>query len=76
MDSGIVKANRNLGRRQVQKMSKYRYAVYISPYDNYDQPSLHSPWQGGTVADIIGGLDNELLIVVAYERTKDASSIR
>ncbi len=49
-------------------MSKYIYRIFeIHELD----PNLNSKFNGGIVADIIGGLEDERLVVVGYEIVED-----
>ena len=48
-------------------MSNYYYEVFKIPHEDYAEPELEASFRGGVVADIVGGLKDERLVVIAYE---------
>ena len=49
-------------------MTKYIYGVFEI---DAREPKLGSKFKGGVVADIIGGIKDERLVVVGYEIVED-----
>lgn len=47
-------------------MSKYTYGIFEVSYHKAD-PKLGSKFKGGVVTDIIGGIEDERLVIVGYE---------
>ena len=52
---------------RVQKMNKYQYEVYEVSDINFQRLHIGDKYKGGVVAEGIGGLANEHLLIVAYE---------
>ena len=52
-------------------MSKYIYEVYEVSKEVFNKTTIGAPYKGGQIADGIGGLDNELLLIVGYEIGED-----
>ena len=47
----------------------YTYQIYVVDDATYEAHRIGEQYQGGRVVDGIGGLNNEQLLVVAYEET-------
>ena len=48
-------------------MSKYYYEIFVIPHEDYAEPKLSDTFRGGIVADVIGGIKDERLVVIGYE---------
>ena len=48
-------------------MSKYEYEVVGVSKEFFNKMKIGDEYQGGIIVDGIGGLDNELLLVIGYE---------
>ncbi len=51
-------------------MTEYHYDI-VEIFQRFLEPQLYSKFRGGIVADIIGGLEDERLVVVGYEIVED-----